>query len=117
MDEIDHAKSPELIASLMDKAGELGLLGTAVPEEYGGADLGFAELVVIEPTEFARKGRQVVDDLQLLDGGDVERVADQLILDLRDADRRRDAAEDHDDDDDEAGEPSSDRAPIHDTTT
>ena len=33
LDEIDYAKSPDLISSLMDKAGELGLLGTAVPED------------------------------------------------------------------------------------
>jgi alkylation response protein AidB-like acyl-CoA dehydrogenase len=41
LDEIDAAKSPELMASLMDKAGELGLLGTAVPEEYGGFGMNF----------------------------------------------------------------------------
>ncbi len=41
LDEIDYAKSPELISSLMDKAGELGLLGTAVPEEYGGFGMNF----------------------------------------------------------------------------
>lgn len=41
LDEIDSAKSPELISSLMDKAGELGLLGTAVPEEYGGFGMDF----------------------------------------------------------------------------
>lgn len=41
LDEIDAAKSPELMASLMDKAGELGILGTAVPEEYGGFGMNF----------------------------------------------------------------------------
>ncbi len=41
LDEIDHAKSPELMSSLMDKAGELGLLGTAVPEEYDGFGMDF----------------------------------------------------------------------------
>ncbi|SOE21481.1 Acyl-CoA dehydrogenase [Spirosomataceae bacterium TFI 002] len=41
LDEIDNAKSPELISSLMDKAGELGLLGAAVPEEYGGFGMDF----------------------------------------------------------------------------
>lgn len=41
LNEIDNAKSPELISSLMDKAGELGLLGTAVPEEYGGFGMDF----------------------------------------------------------------------------
>ncbi|UBM57445.1 acyl-CoA dehydrogenase family protein [Marinilongibacter aquaticus] len=41
LDEIDSAKSPELMSSLMDKAGELGLLGTAVPEEYEGFGMSF----------------------------------------------------------------------------
>ena len=41
LDEIDAAKSPELMASLMDRAGELGLLGTAVPEQYGGFGMNF----------------------------------------------------------------------------
>ena len=41
LDEIDYAKSPDLISSLMDKTGELGLLGTAVPEEYGGFGMNF----------------------------------------------------------------------------
>ncbi len=41
LDKIDAAKSPELMSSLMDKAGELGLLGTAVPEEYGGFGMNF----------------------------------------------------------------------------
>lgn len=41
LDEIDNAKTPDLISSLMDKAGELGLLGTAVPEEYGGFGMNF----------------------------------------------------------------------------
>ncbi|GAB3268859.1 acyl-CoA dehydrogenase family protein [Larkinella harenae] len=51
LDEIDHAKSPELIASLMDKAGELGLLGTSVPEEYGGFGMNFnTSMLVTEVT-------------------------------------------------------------------
>jgi alkylation response protein AidB-like acyl-CoA dehydrogenase len=41
LEEIDKAKSPDLMSSLMDKAGELGLLGTAVPEEYGGFGMNF----------------------------------------------------------------------------
>jgi len=41
LNEIDIAKSPELMSSLMTKAGELGLLGTAVPEEYGGFGMNF----------------------------------------------------------------------------
>jgi alkylation response protein AidB-like acyl-CoA dehydrogenase len=51
LDEIDHAKSPELISGLMDKAGELGLLGTAVPEEFGGFGMNFnTSMLVAEAT-------------------------------------------------------------------
>jgi alkylation response protein AidB-like acyl-CoA dehydrogenase len=51
LDEIDHAKSPELISGLMDKAGELGLLGTVVPEEYGGFGMNFnTSMLVAEAT-------------------------------------------------------------------
>ena len=46
LNEIDQAKSPELISSLMDKAGELGLLGTSVPEEYGGFGMNFNTYIV-----------------------------------------------------------------------
>ncbi|MEM9983261.1 MAG: acyl-CoA dehydrogenase family protein, partial [Bacteroidota bacterium] len=41
LDEIDNAKEPTLIASLLDKAGELGLLGIGVPTEYGGSGMDF----------------------------------------------------------------------------
>lgn len=51
LDEIDAAKSPELMSSLMDKAGELGLLGTSVPEEYGGFGMNFnTSMLVAEAT-------------------------------------------------------------------
>ncbi|WP_266362569.1 acyl-CoA dehydrogenase family protein [Tellurirhabdus rosea] len=51
LEDIDHAKSPELISSLMDKAGELGLLGTSVPEEYGGFGMNFnTSMLVAEIT-------------------------------------------------------------------
>ncbi|WP_288429783.1 acyl-CoA dehydrogenase family protein [uncultured Spirosoma sp.] len=51
LDEIDKAQSPELISSLMDKAGELGLLGTGVPEEYGGFGMSFnTSMLVAEVT-------------------------------------------------------------------
>ncbi len=36
LDEIDSQKDPELMPSLLNKAGELGLLGTSIPEQYGG---------------------------------------------------------------------------------
>ncbi len=49
--EIDQAKSPALMSSLMDKAGELGLLGTGVPEEYGGFGMNFnTSMLVAEAT-------------------------------------------------------------------
>ena len=51
LNEIDSAKSPELISSLMDKAGELGILGTSVPEQYGGFGTNFnTSMLVAEVT-------------------------------------------------------------------
>jgi alkylation response protein AidB-like acyl-CoA dehydrogenase len=41
LDDIDYAKNSDLMVELMDKAGELGLLGTAIPEEYGGFGMNF----------------------------------------------------------------------------
>ncbi len=41
LDEIDSMKNPGLMPSLMDKAGELGLLGTSIPESYGGFGMNF----------------------------------------------------------------------------
>ncbi len=41
LDEIDTQKDPKLMPSLMDKAGELGLLGTSVPQELGGFGMDF----------------------------------------------------------------------------
>jgi len=40
VDRIDSME-PGLMPSIMDKAGELGLLGVAVPEEYGGLGMNF----------------------------------------------------------------------------
>jgi alkylation response protein AidB-like acyl-CoA dehydrogenase len=51
LDKIDKAESPDFMSSLMDKAGELGLLGTAVPEEYGGFGMNFnTSMLVAEKT-------------------------------------------------------------------
>jgi hypothetical protein len=48
LDAID-AQEPGLVQSLLDKAAELGLLGTAIPEEYGGMGLDFnTNTIVIE---------------------------------------------------------------------
>jgi len=41
LDEIDSQKDPKLMPGLMDKAGELGLLGTSVPADYGGFGMDF----------------------------------------------------------------------------
>lgn len=41
LDEIDNAKTPELMVKLLDKAAELGLLAIGVPTEYGGYGMDF----------------------------------------------------------------------------
>jgi alkylation response protein AidB-like acyl-CoA dehydrogenase len=41
LDEIDSQKDLTLVPRLLDKAGELGLLGTSVPEQYGGFGMSF----------------------------------------------------------------------------
>jgi alkylation response protein AidB-like acyl-CoA dehydrogenase len=41
LDAIDSQADPGLMPQLMDKAGELGLLGTSVPAEYGGFGMDF----------------------------------------------------------------------------
>ena len=47
LDEIDSMKNPELMPGLLDKAGELGLLGTTVPEQYGGFGMDFNTSMLI----------------------------------------------------------------------
>lgn len=36
VDRLDSMQEPELMPSLLDKAGELGMLGISIPEQYGG---------------------------------------------------------------------------------
>ena len=51
LDEIDSMQNPELIPSLLDKAGELGILGVSLPEQYGGFGKDFVtSLLVTEVT-------------------------------------------------------------------
>jgi alkylation response protein AidB-like acyl-CoA dehydrogenase len=44
---IDSMKNPELVPSIFKKAGELGLLGVSVPEEYGGLGMSFNTSMLI----------------------------------------------------------------------
>jgi alkylation response protein AidB-like acyl-CoA dehydrogenase len=53
LDEIDSMKNPELMPGLLDKAGELGLLATSVPEQYGGFGMDFNTSMLIAE-EFGR---------------------------------------------------------------
>jgi alkylation response protein AidB-like acyl-CoA dehydrogenase len=46
-EEIDSMKHPELVPSIFKKAGDLGLLGIAVPEEYGGMGMSFNSSMLI----------------------------------------------------------------------
>lgn len=50
LDELDSMENPSLLPSLMEKAGELGLLGTSVPEQYGGFGMNFNTTMLIAET-------------------------------------------------------------------
>jgi alkylation response protein AidB-like acyl-CoA dehydrogenase len=46
-EEIDSMKDPDLVPRIFKKAGELGLLGISVPEEYGGMGMSFNTSMLI----------------------------------------------------------------------
>ncbi len=50
LNEIDSQKDPSLMPSLLDKAGELGLLGTSVPQELGGFGMDFNTTMLVAET-------------------------------------------------------------------
>lgn len=47
LDEIDAMKNPNVMPSILNKAGELGLLGTSVPQEYGGFGMDFNTTMLV----------------------------------------------------------------------
>ena len=46
-DAIDSMKDPDLVPGILKKAGELGLLGVSVPEEFGGLGMSFNTSMLI----------------------------------------------------------------------
>ena len=47
LNDLDSMKDPKLMPSILDKAGELGLLGTSVPQEYGGFGMSFNSTMLV----------------------------------------------------------------------
>ena len=47
VDAIDSMKDPNLVPTIFKKAGELGLLGISVPENYGGLGMSFNTSMLI----------------------------------------------------------------------
>ncbi len=47
LDLIDSQKDPKLMPTLLDKAGALGLLGTSVPQEFGGFGMDFNTTMLV----------------------------------------------------------------------
>jgi len=47
LDEIDSMKDPNLMPSILTKAGELGLMGTSVPTELGGFGMDFNTTMLV----------------------------------------------------------------------
>ncbi|MBS1682227.1 MAG: acyl-CoA dehydrogenase family protein [Bacteroidetes bacterium] len=47
LNEIDSMKEPKLMPSILDKAGELGLLGTSVPQDLGGFGMDFNTTMLV----------------------------------------------------------------------
>lgn len=47
VEEIDSMKNPDLVPSIFKKAGELGLLGISVPEQYNGMGMSFNTSMLI----------------------------------------------------------------------
>ena len=54
LDELDEQKNPDLMPELLNKAGELGLLGTSIPKELGGFGMNFNTTMLV--SEVTGKG-------------------------------------------------------------